>query len=177
MAYTTSSSVAAYCSNLTQNASDFSASTTPTQSQVNNWIAQGANQIDTVLATKGYTPPANSACNIYGQLGDLNTYYAVARAEKARTNVRLAPGERTRGQVFQKDFDDGIKLLLASDLSRAGLTYGHLGYVGGISVADKTAVQSDGDREPMRFSKDQFKNPRAPTHKEKDQSNDIEVRQ
>ena len=160
MAYTTSSSVAAFCSNLTQNASDFSASTTPTQSQVNNWITQGAQQIDTILRTKGFVPPS-SACDIYGQLGDLNTYYAVARAEKARTNVRLAPGERTRGQVFQKDFDEGLKALLAGDLSRAGLTYAHAGYVGGISVSDKSSVESDGDREPMRFSKNQFNNPQA----------------
>ncbi len=157
MAYTTSASVAAFCANLITGASDFSASTIPTQAQVNNWIAQGTNQIDTALRARGLTPPT-SGCDIYGQLADLNTYYAIARAEKTRTNVRLAPGERTRGQVFQKDFDEGLKLLLSTDLSRAGLTYAHAGYVGGISVSDKDTVENLGDREPMRFSKGQFRN-------------------
>ncbi len=177
MAYTSTSDVAAYCSNLITGASNFSASTIPTNTSVCGWIVQGTNKINVALAAKGFAPPTNSSCDIYSELQDLNTFYTVARAEIARTNVRLAPGERTRGQVFQKYFDDGLKELLARDMSRAGLTYTHLGYVGGISVSDKESVVSNGDRAPMRFSKNQFKNPRAPTHLENDQSDDIEVRQ
>lgn len=176
-AYAETADVAEFCANLIQNATDFSMTTTPPITAVINWLNRGAAMINDRLQSKGYAPPTDYTSDIWRELSDLNTFYAVARAEKARTNVRLAPGERTRGQVFQKDFDDGLKDLLSRDLSRAGLTYTHLGYVGGVSVSDKEAVISNQDRAPMRFSKNQFKNPRARTHIENDQTDDIETRQ
>ena len=156
-AYAETADVAAYCSNLIQNAVDFSGTTTPNIENVISWLNHGAAKINNSLKAKGFTPPTDYTSELWSELQDLNAFYAVARAEMARTNVRLAPGERTRGQVFQKYFDDGLKELLARDMSRAGLSYQHLGYVGGVSVANKESVVDDSDRVPTRFSKDQFK--------------------
>jgi len=177
MAYCSTSDVAAYCSNLITGASDFSASTVPTQAQVTRWLSSGSALIDSALMQRGFAPVSDSSCTLYQEFSEMNALYGAAKAETARTNVRLAPGERTRGQVFAKEFADWLKELQSRDLSRAGLSYSHLGYVGGVSIADKDTVSSDTDRVSPRFNRDEFKNPRAPSHKENSQNDDIEVRQ
>lgn len=176
-AYAETTDVAALCQNLLLNAADFSATTMPPITAVITWLNRGAALINNRLRARGFEPPTDYTSPVWFELADLNTFYAVARAEKSRQNVLNAPPEQSRAQAFQKQFDDGLKDLLSSDLSRAGLTYTTLGYVGGVSNADKTAVQNNGDRVPMRFSRNQFKNPRSPEHHENDQTDDIEVRQ
>ncbi len=162
MPYATTQDVAAYCPNLITGAADFATSTTPTKSQVERWLERGAGMIDNVVGSRGFSVPTDSTSNAWFWLQELNTYYAVAQAEMARTNVRLSPGERTRGQQFLKMWQDGIKELRETDLSADGMTYTSRGYAGGVSVSDKDAVASDGDRVPMRFSRSMFDNPKAP---------------
>lgn len=161
-AYASSSDVAAFCSNLITGASDFSASTVPTQSMVEHWISAASAMIDNSIGSRGFSPPTDATSDAWLWLRDLCTYYATGMAEMARSNVRLAPGERTRGQQFMQMWKDGMKEIRETDISATGLTYANRGYVGGISVSDKESVVSDSDRESMRFSREMFDNPKAP---------------
>lgn len=157
MAYCSASDVAAYCPQLLDGASTFSGSTKPTDAQVTKFMTSGCALINNALTAKGYTPPASGTA-AYEQLNEINALYAAAIAEMTRTNQRLAPGERTRGQVFQKMFRDELAEFLAQDLSRAGLSYTTAGYVGGISETEKDNVNDDSDRVPNRFTTGQFDN-------------------
>lgn len=101
--------------------------------------------------------PAGAQC--YDEVANLESFYGAAMAEMSRANVRLGPGERTRGQVFMEMFDKGLDRLAKLDLTRAGVskeTYGVL-YAGGISDSDREAVEEDTDRTEPRFKRDQFK--------------------
>ena len=158
MAYANTVDVAGYCANLINNAGDFSGSTLPTNLQVMRWLSSGCAIINTRLTARGYGLPA-SGTDPYEMLTYLNAIYAAAQAEMARTNVRLSPGERTRGQVLMEDFKKGLEDFLKGDLSRAGLAYTHAGYVGGISQSDHDATDAGADRIPTRFTKNQFNNP------------------
>lgn len=159
MAYAAASDVAAFCPNLLTGASNFSATTLPTLAQINVWLSSGCGQIDNRLKARNYTPPSASGGSVWDELSLLNTYYGVSKAELARTNVRLSVTERSRAQVFQKLFDDGMAELLTNDLTLAGLTSGCGGYMGGVSQAEKDAVNSNSDRVPSRFTRGQFSYP------------------
>ena len=129
----------------------------PTVTAVNNWLSSGCALINTRLQAKGFAPPDASVA-AHDALRDLNALYAVARAEMARTNTKLGPGERTRGQVFDDLFKKGLAEFMAQDLSRAGLVASAAGYVGGISEAERESVESDTDRTTPRFTRDQWNN-------------------
>ena len=162
MTYASASNVAGLCQNLLGGASSFSASSSPTDTHVNNWLDQGYSTINTVLNSLGYMTPAASSATIYYRLVNLNTLYAAAFAELSRINVTLAPGERTRGQVFMQMFEDGLSELSNMDLSTVGISadtaMGTM-YVGGISIADKEANEDDTDRVPRRFVRGMFNFP------------------
>lgn len=157
--YCSSSDVAALTPNLVNAASDYSASTVPTQTQLNTWISAGSSLIDNALKSRGYAVPTDTTTSPFIQLRDLNTLYAAAKAEMARANTRLAPGERTRGQVFAEDFRKGLEDFFQQDLSLAGLTHTNYGYVGGISEDERITVEDDTNRTPMRFTRGKFDNP------------------
>lgn len=159
MGFCSSCDVAALTPNLVNAASDFSASTTPTQAQVNAWISAGSSLIDNALKARSYAVPIDATISPYIELRDLNALYAAGKAEMARTNVRLSPGERTRGQVFADDFQKGLKEFLRQDLSLAGLPHTNYGYVGGISLDEKDTIEDDSDRVASRFKRGQFDNP------------------
>jgi len=105
----------------------------------------------------GYSVPV-AAGILYDWLADLNALFAAARAEMSRINVVLGPGERTRGQVFDEMFWDGLRNLSKMNLSGAGATRSTAGklYVGGISEAVKDTYVDDTDRVKPRFSRRMF---------------------
>lgn len=150
--------MAAYSPNLITGASNFSTTSTPTLAQVNKWLTSGCGIINSRLQMKGYSIPTDTTLAVYDELAQLNTLYACAQAEKARTNVRLTIGERTRGQLFEKDFWDELNKFIQQDLSRAGLTYAHAGYAGATSQSDKATVAANSDRVPSRFFRREFSN-------------------
>ena len=161
-AYASASNVAGLCQNLLGGAATFGTSSSPTLEHVNNWLEQGYSAINTVLNSLGYSVPATSTATIYHRLTNLNTLYAAALAELSRINVTLSPGERTRGQVFMQMFDDGLAELNKMDLSTVGISadtaMGTM-YIGGTSIADKEANESDTDRVPRRFVRGMFNFP------------------
>jgi len=156
MAYAAASDVAALCKNILAGASNFSAATCPTLDAVEEWLSSGCAVIETHLRAHGYQG-ADLGTAAYGWLGDLNALYAAARVELSRTNLSLAPGERTRGQVFDEMFWRGLNRLsdlLEGDMTEAGLVRSGTApelYVGGVSESDKLTWDTDTDRVRPRF--------------------------
>jgi len=166
-AYCAASNVASYCQNLLDGSDNFGTSTSPTLSMVNAFISSGCSVIESNLSAWGYNPPPATTSIVYQWLSDLNALYAAARAEMTRINVTLAPGERTRGQVFYEMFWSAIRQLKGQDLTAAGLEKSSTGgtssggylYVGGTSIAGKSTVEEDSDRVTPRFHRDMFRFP------------------
>jgi len=164
MAYTSASNVAAYCRQLLSNDLEFTDATNPALIDVELWIEDGADHIDSALYSKGYMSPVSASSTVYGIVRRLNTYYAVAQAEFARTNVIVGPGERTRGAQFDKMFTDGLAMLLKSDLTLAGVdavSDPASIYIGGTSRATKLAYEQDTDRVNPRIRRGMFRFPDA----------------
>jgi len=167
MAYGTPDAVAGLCANLLDGANNFSTSSSPTLARVERFLSSGCSIIETRLKSWGYEVPPIESAVIYDWLSNLNTLYAAAHAEMTRINVTLAPGERTRGQVFYEMFWDGLERLEGQDLSNAGLvptgvsggTSGGYLYVGGTSIAGKSTVEEDSDRVKPKFHRDMFRFP------------------
>lgn len=160
-AYASPSDVAMLCINLLEGASAFSASTIPALTSVSAWLDSGAAVINSWLSSHGYDTPITTGVAMYDMLTDLNMLYAAARSEMSRINVTLAPGERTRGQVFDAMFWAQLNALAKADLSSLGATSTTRGqiYVGGIGVTDKQNNVDDTDRVTPRFTRDKFRFP------------------
>ena len=158
MAYASASDVAGYTPNLVSPASTFDSSTSPAVAQVNNWLSAGCAVINTRLAGAGYAAiPATSG--VYDIARDANALYAAWRAERSRINTRVSADERTRADMFSKDFRFLLDELVSMDLSRSGVTATSVAYSGGTSISDKNSVESDSDRVKPRFSRGMFSNP------------------
>ena len=155
MSYAGASSVAALCKNLLGGRPGFSTSTCPTINEVNSWLSSGCAIIESTLAGCKYTVPVANGTTAYDWLAQLNALYGAAYAELSRTNVTLAPGERTRGQVYLEQFEMGLGKLCNGDFTLAGLsrtTSGKL-YTGGISIGTKQTYESNSDRVGPKFFK------------------------
>ena len=155
MPYASTSNVAPLCQNVLGGASNFSASSSPTETSVCAWLSSGCSVIESYLAGRGYSVPVGAGTVAYSWLTDLNALYAAAYVEMSRSNVTLGPGERTRGQVFDEMFWRNLNHLGARDLTVAGIarsSYAKL-YVGGISVDDKQSIESNSDRVKPRFAR------------------------
>ena len=158
--YASASDVAQLCRNLLGSANAFSTSTSPTLDAVNNWLSSGCAFIETKLSALGYTTPVAATAPAFSWLTDLNTLYAAARAEMSRINVTLAPGERTRGQVFQEMFDRQLADLSKLELSAAGVSKntsnGGTLFSGGVTDASKDTYQDSTAYIQPRFRRGQF---------------------
>lgn len=157
MSYGQTRGIAGLCPNLISGSTDFSAISTPTLSQVEAWLSSGCAIIESRLSGQGYSVPVGTGV-VYDWLAMLNELYAAAQAEKARTNVTLAPGERTRGQVFEDDFWKGLGKLLEQDLTAVGVARrgDDKMYVGGVSYDDKEEWTDDSDMLPPRFRRGMY---------------------
>lgn len=152
MAYASPSDVAAYCRNLLGPEPDFSDATSPNRTAINNWLSSACALINTQLASRGYgTIGATSMA--YDLARDVSALYAAWQAERSRTTARVTNEERTRADMFKRDFTDQLKMMMSLDLSQAGVTVTGKAYAGGISVSDKDTQESDRDRVQPRFVK------------------------
>lgn len=152
------SDVAIMCRNILEGQPTFSAATSPNDQAVESWITTGCAVIEVSLAGKGYGVPVASTALAYGMLTRCNALWAAARVEESRTNITFAPDERTRGQVFEEQFEKCMESILSMDLTFAGLSRVSTGtiYAGGISVADKQNNEAKTDRVTPRFMRGQF---------------------
>lgn len=159
MTYSSASDVAAYCPEMMDGGTNFSATTKPTVTQINAFITVANAKVDSSLAAAGYEVPAGAGATVYPVLRDLEALYVAARAHAAVLSARLGPDDRPKAFVFKKMFEDGMRELLSSDLTMAGLTRASTGtlYAGGISKDDKETYEDDTDRVEPRFKRDQFR--------------------
>ena len=160
MSYSSASAVGFLTPNLLSGGSNFTGSTTPTGSAVEFWLSSACGHIEAMLNAKGFaTPVAESGAR--DRLAGIETLYGAGMAEMARANVRLGPGERTRGQVFMEMFEDQLEDFLKADLTLAGV--GALSaatpYAGGISDSDKSTIEDNTDRVKPSFKKDLMRFP------------------
>jgi len=167
MAYSAASNVADYCPGLLDDGV-FTATTRPNKAAVERFLSSGCALIEGRLKSAGYDVPVPGTAAVYDQIVDLAVYdqivdletlYAAARAETVRMSARVAATERTRGQVFMDQFNQGIQELLKLDLSTMGVAYTGDLYAGGISRSDVTSQESDTDRVAPRFKRGQFAHP------------------
>jgi hypothetical protein len=156
VSYAAASDVADYTPGLLPDG-NFTTTTIPNKAAVERFLSAGCAMIETQLQAAGYGVPVPSNSRVYDQVVDLEALYAAGRAETVRMTSRVAATERTRGQFFNKLFQDGLGELLEMDLSRAGLSPISKAYAGGISVSDKESAEDDGDRVKPRFERDQFR--------------------
>ena len=165
MAYASPSDVSALCRNLVGSASGFDTSTSPTLVQINRWLSSGCAMINAVLGSYGYEPiPTTSTA--YDLASETNALYGAWLAERSRINARVTADERTRADMFKRDFEYHLDWLSSLDLSALGVTLTSAGgrpYAGGISRTDKDTVESDSDRVVSRFSRGAFRNKEAPS--------------
>ncbi len=155
MSYGSGSGVASRCGNTLAGASNFSASTVPSSCAVNGWLSTACAIIESRLSGGGYSVPPTANTIVYDWLVDLNNLYGSAQVEMSRVNVTLGPGERTRGQVFEKMFWDGLDRLCSTDLTLVGLSRisDDAIYVGGTTETQKDIWEDDTDRVVPRFTR------------------------
>lgn len=159
MAYAAASDVYMLTPALVLPSGSFDASTCPTLTQVNTWLSAGSAIIDTSLYSAGLNPiPAGNTA--YALATQINALFGAWMAERSKTNSIISATERQRADLFKKDFDDLLAMLVGMDLSRAGVgTTNSRAYAGGISQSDKQSVSSNPDRVPTRFSRGMGRNP------------------
>ena len=157
--YSSASSVSELCFNLLDGQPTWSESTTPTLKHIKDFLSTGCAIIETEISGAGYSIPVGAGTSVYTRVQHLETLYAAALAEMARTNITISPGERTRGQLFEQMFWDGLEKLIDGDLTKLGLSKSSSGkiYSGGISVSVKDTYDSDTDRVSPRFKRGQFR--------------------
>ena len=149
-AYASASDVAALCRNLLGPESNFSDATSPNQSQVNSWISSGCALVNANLATRGYGSLTQGTA-AWDMAKDVTALYAAWMAERSRTLTRVTSDERTRADMFKRDYQDLLKQMMALDLSTLNVSQTGGAYAGGISAADKDTQESDTDRVTPRF--------------------------
>lgn len=170
--YASASDVAAFSRNLLGSEINFSSSTSPNLTNVQNWLSSGCGIIETKLSSHGYTVPVAAGTQLREWIRNLNALYAAAQAEMSRINVTLSPGERTRGQVFEEMFWEQLNNLCTLDLVGAGATTNSSGnsilgqtmFVSGTSVTSKDSYKTDSDRVKPRFSIGMFSMPGTVNH-------------
>jgi hypothetical protein len=158
MAYSDQSHVAANCRNILNGGSEFTNDTNPTLEQVNFWLSSACNIIEARLSNSGYDVPVPVTSGVYSWVGNINTLYAVARAEISRSTATVSPQERTRGDVFMKMFWEELGTLSRSDLGSMGLSRRNDAtvYTGGKSTAVKDANYNDTGITQPRFRRNKL---------------------
>ena len=117
------------------------------------WMSSGCALIEGTLVGAGYSVPIPSSLRLYDFVSDLEAQYVAYRAEQSRGSTRSGTGDRTRGDGFKAAFDDGLKYLRETDLSRVGLGITSMMYTGGISESDKDTDRTSADVVKPRFSR------------------------
>lgn len=159
MAYCTTCDVYGLVPGLVKPASAFDTTTCPTLAQVTTWVTAGSSAIDTQLASNGYGAiPATSSA--YGLAGQANALFGAWFAERSRINARISADERTRADMFKRDYEALMEYLVGMDLAMAGVPIIRSAqpYAGGISDSDKDTQAADTDRTEPRFTRGMGRN-------------------
>lgn len=105
----------------------YSATTTPTTTQVGTLIDQIASEIDAVLAAKGYTIPVTTPATFVTFLKTVNAYGAGALAEAAMFPETSEAGSTPHWKMLQSKYDAWLKLLVDGGVIPASMSAGEEG--------------------------------------------------
>lgn len=153
MAYASASDVESLTRNLLGSSAEFDSSTSPTAIQVEAWLSSGCAAVEGYL---GGTVAGTSFA--YDLAKQANALFAAWMAERSRINTRVSSDERTRADMFKRDFDAILEILGDMDLADLGIDANTTSsaWAGGISRSDRQTYISDTDRVPPRFYRGQF---------------------
>lgn len=151
MAYASASDVAALCRNLLGSASNFDTSTSPTVTQINAWLSAGCALINTTIFGRNYTQAVPQSSAAYEFMTMANAQFAAWQAERSRTLASVQATERTRADMFKRDFNDSLAIIRTMSLGQAGVGQVSNVYQGGQSGADKALDAGDADTVKSRF--------------------------
>ena len=159
MSYSGCARVAELVPNLTGGASNLTelpSGNNPASPAFVRWLSSGCALIESQLKAMGYGTPVPGTAALYDYVSDLEATYAAWRAESARGSARSSPGERTRGDHFRKQFDEGMMWLRSQDLSRMGLDPTEQVYLGGMEADDKALDRGNSNVVQPRFVRGAF---------------------
>jgi len=94
----------------------YSSSSTPTQTQVEGFITQIANEIDSILSSRGLTVPVTAPAHFLAHLEQVNAYGAAALAEMAMFPEAGMPGGTPQGSNYWAIYEKARTRLEKGDL-------------------------------------------------------------
>lgn len=129
----------------------FTASSTPTTTQVESIIDDIAAEIDAALNTRGYTVPVTSPAAFLTFLGVVNAYGAAALAEAGMFPETVQAGYTPHWRIMEDKYQGWLKDLKEGKLSPNSLS----NYASYYTEFDKDEEYTDGYPEPIfRVSSD-----------------------
>ncbi len=98
----------------------YSASSTPTTTQVEGFITRIAEEIDAILAGRGFTVPVTTPASLLSYLTHVNALGAAALAEQAMFPESTKPGTTASGANLWAQYKDAKEFLRTGDLPSEG---------------------------------------------------------
>lgn len=95
---------------------------TPTDTQVLQWLAQGYSTINRALSDKGYAIPVVASAAVYDELSALNNTFVVSKLYTARSIDIISGTDEDKATVLREEFERELKDLCESDLTRLGVS-------------------------------------------------------
>ena len=96
-------------------------SSTPTATQLVDWLEEGYSLINQILAAAGYVVPARSGIALYPSLRALNDLYGAVYVLRSRGMDIVQGEEEDRSEMYLKDFFNRLTALTGQDLTALGL--------------------------------------------------------
>lgn len=95
---------------------------TPTETEAESWLDEGAAVIDRYISSAGYTIPISSSATLYTELQMLNNLYASAQVLIARGLDTVQGTSESRSDQWLARFYEQLDMIAKSDLTAAGAT-------------------------------------------------------
>lgn len=100
----------------------FSISSIPTDAQVTAWLTEASVQVDSALASAGYSTPVDVTAAITPALQAMTQLYAAANVLQARGLDSVSGGTENRSDDMFKRFYAQLKMLSGDNLELLGVT-------------------------------------------------------
>jgi len=94
----------------------YNATSTPTETQVESFIIRISEEIDAILAGRGFTVPLTAPAALLAYLTHVNALGAAALAEQAMFPESAKPGTSVRGGSLWDQYNDAKKFLKEKEL-------------------------------------------------------------
>lgn len=98
----------------------YNATSTPTQTQVETYVAQISSELDTILQGRGYSTPITEPTALVTFLQQANAYGAAALAEQAQFPEASGTANTPHGAVLWKQYTEAREWLKNGNLPTTG---------------------------------------------------------